>query len=105
LPEWWTGRGSDEAGQALDTASQALLMIQDKDVVKSQLIDMTAEVATSLGASDSRARDYLDTLQKLSDDTHKPSCLPAGPSCGPFARSVRAPTLPRKGMLVRTAIR
>jgi hypothetical protein len=76
LPEWWTGRGSDEAGQALDTASQALLMIQDKDVVKSQLIDMTAEVATSLGATDSRARGYLDTLQKLADDTQ--SLLPAG---------------------------
>src|SRR5215467_7073253 len=76
LPEWWTGRGSDEAGQALDTASQALLMIQDKDVVKSQLIDMTAEVAKSLGAMDSRARDYLDTLQKLADDTQ--TLLPAG---------------------------
>jgi len=76
LPEWWTGKGSDEAGQELDTASQALLMIQDKDVVKSQLIDMTAEVATSLGATDSRARGYLDTLQKLADDTQ--TLLPAG---------------------------
>src|SRR5215471_2345546 len=76
LPEWWTGRECDEAGQALDTASQALLMIQDKDVVKSQLIDMTAEVATSLGAMDSRAGDYLDTLQKLADDTQ--TLLPAG---------------------------
>lgn len=76
LPEWWTGRSADEAGQALDTASQALLMIQDKDVVKSQLIDMTAEVATSLGAMDSRARGYLDTLQKLADDTQ--TLLPAG---------------------------
>jgi hypothetical protein len=76
LPEWWTGRCSDEAGQALDGASQALLMIQDKDVVKSQLIDMTAEVATSLGPMDSRTRDYLDTLQKLADDTQ--TLLPAG---------------------------
>jgi hypothetical protein len=76
LPEWWTGRDFDEAGQALDTASQALLVIQDKDVVKSQLIDMTAEVATTLGAKDSRARDYLDTLQKLADDTQ--TLLPAG---------------------------
>jgi hypothetical protein len=45
-------------------------------VVKSQLIDMTAEVATSLGATDSRARGYLDTLQSLADD--RQTLLPAG---------------------------
>jgi hypothetical protein len=76
LHEWWTGSGSDAAGQALDTASQALLMIQDKDVVKSQLIDMTAEVATTLSMKDSRAGEYLDTLQELAKPGQ--TLLPAG---------------------------
>jgi hypothetical protein len=76
LHEWWTGSGSDAAGQALDTASQALLMIQDKDVVKSQLIDMTAEVATTLGTKDSRAGEYLNTLQELAKPGQ--TLLPAG---------------------------
>jgi len=51
-------------------------MIQDKDVVKSQLIDMTAEVATTLGTKDSRAGEYLNTLQELAKPGQ--TLLPAG---------------------------
>jgi hypothetical protein len=62
---WWTGYDVDRAWTALHTASEALLIIEDPGVVKSQLGDMTAAVVTALNPGDIRAEGYLNTLELL----------------------------------------
>jgi hypothetical protein len=62
---WWTGYDVDRAWTALHTASEALLIIEDPGVVKSQLGDMAAAVVTALNAGDIRAEGYLNTLELL----------------------------------------
>ena len=62
---WWTGYDVDRAWTALHTASEALLIIEDPGVVKSQLGDMTAAVVTALNPGDIRAAGYLKTLELL----------------------------------------
>jgi IPT/TIG domain len=65
IADWWTGSEVDQAWAELHTAAQALLLIQDQGVVKSQLADMAAAVVTSLEPDDVRRKDYLQTLQHL----------------------------------------
>lgn len=62
---WWTGYDVDQAWGALHMASQALLEIETEEVVKSQLGDMAAQVATAFTAGDPRVKDYLKTLELL----------------------------------------
>jgi hypothetical protein len=66
IADWWTGYSVDRAWTALHTASQALLMIQDEDEVKSELSDMKANVVHELSAGDLRFRVFLDKLNLLS---------------------------------------
>jgi hypothetical protein len=68
---WWTGYEVDQAWAALHTASEALLVIEDSDVVKSQLGDMAAAVVTALSPGDIRAKDYLKTLELLAPPSVK----------------------------------
>jgi hypothetical protein len=65
LAAWWTGYEVDQAWAALHTASQALLGIESKKVVKSQLGDMAAQVVTAFDSGDVRVKDYLKTLELL----------------------------------------
>ena len=65
LADWWTGSEVDQTWAALHTAGQALLAIQSRAVVKSQLADMAATVVTTLDPGDLRRKDYLTTLQLL----------------------------------------
>jgi hypothetical protein len=66
IADWWTGYCVDRAWTALHTASQALLMIQDEEEVKSELADMKANVAHELTKGDSRINSFLNTLNLLS---------------------------------------
>jgi len=66
IADWWTGYSVDRAWTALHTASQALLMIQDEDEVKSELADMKANVAHELSAGDLRINIFLNELNLLS---------------------------------------
>jgi hypothetical protein len=62
---WWSGSEVDEAWRALHRASQALLMVADDAVVKSQLAGMAADVVTALSPGDIREKGYLKTVEQL----------------------------------------
>jgi hypothetical protein len=62
---WWTGSDVDEAWRAVHRASQALLMVEDDAVVKSQLAGMAAAVVTALSPGDIREKGYLKTVAQL----------------------------------------
>lgn len=66
---WWTGSDVDESWRALHRASQALLMVEDDALVKSQLAGMAAAVVTALSPGDIRDKGYLKTLGQLSVPT------------------------------------
>jgi hypothetical protein len=65
MGSWCTGTEVDQAWASLHMAGQALLEIEDQEVVKSQLGDMAAATVTSLNVGDMRVKDYLATLQLL----------------------------------------
>jgi len=62
---WWTGYEVNQAWAALHVASEALLGIEDQEVIKAQLGYMAAQVETTLPPGDLRVRDYLKTLELL----------------------------------------
>jgi hypothetical protein len=68
---WWTGSDVDEAWRALHRGSQALLMVEDDAVVKSQLGGMAAAVVTALSPGDIREKGYLKTLEQLASPSVK----------------------------------
>lgn len=68
---WWTGFEVDEAWRALHRASQALLIVEDDAVVKSQLAGIAAAVVTALTPGDIRDKGYLKTLELLASPSVK----------------------------------